>query len=116
MITLFVHHEPFTLTLPLQQLRHENLISLLDVFHRKKRLYLVFEFMDRTVLDDMEKHPEGLKSSYVRQVIWQVLKGVEFIHNHEVGVARWMGGCGRIQCPHGWPWIAIHDSHCADQH
>ena len=43
--------------------------------------------MDRTVLDDMEKYPEGLKSIYVRQVIWQVLKGVEFIHNHEVGVA-----------------------------
>lgn len=87
------HHKPFTLPphlfLCLQQLRHENLISLLDVYHRKKRLYLVFEFMDRTVLDDMEKHPEGLKSNYVRQVIWQVLKGVEFIHNHEVGV--WVG-------------------------
>ena len=98
------HHKPFALPprlfLCLQQLRHENLISLLDVYHRKKRLYLVFEFMDRTVLDDMEKHPEGLKSNYVRQVIWQVLKGVEFIHNHEVRVAGW---AWQIQCPLAGP-------------
>jgi cyclin-dependent kinase-like len=68
----------------LKQLRHENLISLLDVFHRKKRLFLVFEFMDRTVLDDMERKPEGLNPGYVREIVWQVLKGVEFIHDHQI--------------------------------
>ena len=45
----------------LKLLRHENLVNLLEVFRRKKRVYLVFEFVDKTVLDDLEQQPEGLK-------------------------------------------------------
>ena len=35
-------------------LRHDNLVNLLEVFRRKKRLYLVFEYVDHTLLDDLE--------------------------------------------------------------
>jgi serine/threonine protein kinase len=37
-----------------QMLRHDNLVNLLEVFRRKKRLYLVFEYVDHTLLDDLE--------------------------------------------------------------
>ena len=68
----------------LKQLRHENLINLIEVFRKKKRLYLVFEFVDHTVLDDLEKFPTGADESYVKRVMWQVLKGVEFCHSHNI--------------------------------
>ena len=32
----------------LKQLRHENIVSLIEVFRRKGKLYLVFEFMEST--------------------------------------------------------------------
>merc|ERR1711988_2034674 len=32
----------------LKKLKHDNLVALLEVFRRKKRLYLVFEFVDST--------------------------------------------------------------------
>ncbi|KAK2148987.1 hypothetical protein LSH36_472g00013 [Paralvinella palmiformis] len=67
-----------------QQLRHENLVNLIEVFRRKKRLYLVFEFVDHTVLDDLEKYPQGLDEGMVRRVLWQVLKGIEFCHLHNI--------------------------------
>jgi len=67
-----------------QQLRHENLVNLIEVFRRKKRLYLVFEFVDHTVLDDLEKCPNGLDENTVRRVLWQVLRGIEFCHLHNV--------------------------------
>ena len=70
-----------------QQLRHENLVNLIEVFRRKKRLYLVFEFVDHTVLDDLEKYPQGLDEGMVRRVLWQVLKGIEFCHLHNVSRA-----------------------------
>ena len=73
--------------LPLQQLRHENLVNLIEVFRRKKRLYLVFEFVDHTVLDDLERCPNGLDHKEVRKVLWQVLKGIEFCHLHNVSVS-----------------------------
>lgn len=67
----------------LKQLRHENLVNLLEVFRRKKRLYLVFEFVDHTVLDELEKCPNGLDETTCRKILWQVLKGIEFCHlNH----------------------------------
>ena len=46
----------------------------------------MFEFMDRTVLDDLNHHPQGMQESYVRKVIWQVIKGIEFIHKNDVSL------------------------------
>ena len=34
----------------LQSIRHDNVICLLDVFHVRRRLYLVFEYIEGTVL------------------------------------------------------------------
>ena len=69
-----------------QQLRHDNLVNLLEVFRRKKRLFLVFEFVDHTVLDELERYPNGLDENTVRKVLWQVLKAIEFCHNHHVSI------------------------------
>ena len=59
-------------------------MNLIEVFRRKKRLYLVFEFVDHTVLDDLERCPNGLDEETVRKVLYQVLKGIEFCHHHNV--------------------------------
>lgn len=42
-----------------QQLKHPNLVNLMEVFKRNRKLHLVFEHCDRTVLDDLEKYPNG---------------------------------------------------------
>ncbi|ESO84233.1 hypothetical protein LOTGIDRAFT_108359 [Lottia gigantea] len=68
----------------LKQLRHDHLVNLLEVFRRKKRLYLVFEFVDHTVLDELEKCPNGLDENTVRKILFQVLKGIEFCHLHSI--------------------------------
>lgn len=43
----------------LKQLKHGNLVNLQEVFRRKRKLHLVFEFIDRTLLDEMDAHPTG---------------------------------------------------------
>eukprot|EP00729_Bicosta_minor_P007650 gene7650-33895_t len=43
----------------LKQLRHDNLVNLIEVFRRKRRLYLVFEYVDHTLLHDLESNPNG---------------------------------------------------------
>lgn len=42
-----------------QQLKHPNLVNLIEVFRRKKRLHLVFEYVDHTVLNELDRHPRG---------------------------------------------------------
>ena len=44
----------------------------------------MFEFVDRTALDDLEKFPNGAEEVHVKKIIWQVLKGVEFCHVQNV--------------------------------
>ncbi|XP_072112622.1 cyclin-dependent kinase-like 2 isoform X2 [Mobula birostris] len=68
----------------LKRLRHENLVSLLEVFKKKGRWFLVFEYMDRTLLDDLEQFPKGLDYSRVRSYLFQILRGLAFCHSHNI--------------------------------
>ncbi|CAL1530449.1 unnamed protein product [Lymnaea stagnalis] len=68
----------------LKQLQHDNLVNLIETFRRRKRLYLVFEFVDHTILDELEKCPNGLDENSCRKILWQVLKGTEFCHSHNI--------------------------------
>ncbi|KAL5260001.1 hypothetical protein ACHWQZ_G010201 [Mnemiopsis leidyi] len=68
----------------LKALRHENLVNLIEYFRRKKKLYLVFEFVDHTVLDDLERYPNGLEEQLVRKITYQVLRAIEFCHHHNI--------------------------------
>ncbi|XP_073951876.1 cyclin-dependent kinase-like 1 [Choristoneura fumiferana] len=44
----------------LKNLKHPNLVNLIEVFRRKRKLHLVFEYCDHTVLHELEKHPAFL--------------------------------------------------------
>ena len=68
----------------LKQLRHDNIVSLIEVFRRKKRLYLVFEYVESTLLEELERRPEGLEPLSVKKVMWQLVRGLEYLHSHQV--------------------------------
>ncbi|KAF3825101.1 hypothetical protein GH733_005735 [Mirounga leonina] len=67
-----------------QQLRHENLVNLLEVCKKKKRWYLVFEFVDHTILDDLELFPNGLDYQLVQKYLFQIINGIGFCHSHNI--------------------------------
>ncbi|XP_047272343.1 cyclin-dependent kinase-like 2 isoform X8 [Homo sapiens] len=68
----------------LKQLRHENLVNLLEVCKKKKRWYLVFEFVDHTILDDLELFPNGLDYQVVQKYLFQIINGIGFCHSHNI--------------------------------
>ena len=49
-------------------------------------MYLVFEYMDHTVLDELEDFPKGIKQETARSHTYQVLKGIEFCHQNNVSM------------------------------
>ncbi len=75
----------------LKQLRHENIVSLLEVFRKGGKLYLVFEYVERTILEELEKHAQGLQPLDVKKIFFQLLKALQFIHSHNV-IHRSVGG------------------------
>lgn len=68
----------------LQKLRHENLVNMLEVFRRKKRFFLVFEYLEHTVLEELESRAGGLGFITARKYCYQVLRALDFIHSHDV--------------------------------
>ncbi|KAJ2993686.1 Cyclin-dependent kinase-like 3 [Globomyces sp. JEL0801] len=72
----------------LKQLKNENIVNLIEVFRRKGKLYLVFEHVDHTILEDLDHHPTGLsdtpENDMVRKCMWQLLKAMDFLHCHNV--------------------------------
>ncbi|KAJ3319568.1 Cyclin-dependent kinase-like 3 [Boothiomyces sp. JEL0866] len=72
----------------LKQLKNENIVNLIEVFRRKGKLYLVFEHVDHTILEDLDHHPNGLsddrETDMVRKCMWQLLKAMDFLHSHNV--------------------------------
>lgn len=65
----------------LQQLKHANLVNLIEVFRRKRKLHLVFEYCDHTVLNELDRHPRG----------WVWIRST--------GQAYLWGGC--------WVWVRV---------
>ncbi|XP_055751160.1 cyclin-dependent kinase-like 1 isoform X2 [Salvelinus fontinalis] len=66
----------------LKQLKHVNLVNLLEVFRRKRRLHLVFEFCEQTVLNELDRHPRGVPEVQLKSILWQTLQAVNFCHKH----------------------------------
>ncbi len=68
----------------LKRLRFTNVVCLLEAFRRGGRYYLVFEFLEKTVLELIEENQNGMTQESVTFCIWQLLKGLEFLHSQTV--------------------------------
>nr|XP_028572779.1 cyclin-dependent kinase 3 isoform X2 [Podarcis muralis] len=69
----------------LKELKHPNIVRLLDVVHSQKKLYLVFEYLNQDLKKYMDSSRTGeLPLSLVKSYLYQLLQGVSFCHSHRV--------------------------------
>ena len=68
----------------LRNLRQSNIVYLKEAFRRKSKLFLVFEYMEKNLLEVLEDNPRGLSPEEVRSYIFQLVRAVHFCHDHNV--------------------------------
>lgn len=69
----------------LKELDHPNIVKLLDVVHSEKKLYLVFEYLNKDLKKFMDESPTtGLPLPLVKSYLWQLLQGIAHCHAHRV--------------------------------
>lgn len=68
----------------LKLLKHPNIVTLLEGFKRKNKLYLVFEFVDMNLLQLLEQQSNGLEESLIQNYIYQLVQAISFCHSHNV--------------------------------
>ena len=59
-------------------------MNLQDAFVYKKKRYLVFEYVNHTLLDELQRSARGLAEDVIRKYLWQILIAVEFCHANDV--------------------------------
>lgn len=64
----------------LQELSHENVIALLDVFGHKSNVSLVFEFVNTDLEVIIKDQKIVLTPANIKSYMIQTLKGLEYLH------------------------------------
>lgn len=64
----------------LQELHHENIINLLDVFGYKSEVSLVFEFMETDLEIVIRDTSIAITPAHIKSYILMTLEGLEYLH------------------------------------
>ena len=64
----------------LQMLKHDNVVDFQEAFIYKKNLFLVFEYVEKNLLEVLEKSPNGLNPKLIRSFVFQMCKAVHYLH------------------------------------
>ena len=54
----------------LSVLKDKSVVRMIEAFKKKGKLYLIFEFMDRNLLEVLEEKPDGLDRESVKFFIY----------------------------------------------
>ena len=68
----------------LRMFRQENIVQLKEAFKRKGILYLVFEYVEKSMLEILEDKQNGIEPEAVKRYIYQLLKAIDYCHKHNV--------------------------------
>ncbi|KAJ1531677.1 hypothetical protein ONE63_000346 [Megalurothrips usitatus] len=66
----------------LQKLAHANVVKLKEVIRENDTLYFVFEYMKENLYQLMKDRQKPFPESDVRNILYQVLQGLAFMHRH----------------------------------
>ncbi|ORZ13664.1 serine/threonine-protein kinase pef1 [Absidia repens] len=72
----------------MKELKHPNIVRLMDVIHTENKLILVFEFMDQDLKKFMDTNARAthgaLDLTAIRQFMFQLLRGIAYCHENRV--------------------------------
>ncbi|KAM9365194.1 serine/threonine-protein kinase ICK-like isoform 1-T2 [Pholidichthys leucotaenia] len=66
----------------LKKLNHANVIKLKEVIRENNHLYFIFEYMKENLYQLMKDRTRLFPESTVRNIMFQILQGLTFIHKH----------------------------------
>jgi serine/threonine protein kinase len=68
----------------LKQMRHPNIVNLVDLIHGDKKLYLVFEFMDHDLKKFLEINGGPLPPQLVKSYLFQIISAIKYCHSKRI--------------------------------
>jgi len=78
----------------LQETNNDNIVKLYDVFYVQKTIFLVMEYTPFSLYSSIVNNESiPLKDEHIKNLIWQVLNGINYLHNthyimHRVSIMK----------------------------
>ena len=68
----------------LKKIHHENIVEFKEVFIYKKSVYLVFEYVEKNLLELLQETPNGISPSKIKYLIYQLIKAIKYLHSKNI--------------------------------
>ncbi|XP_052396350.1 cyclin-dependent kinase-like 5 isoform X2 [Carassius gibelio] len=68
----------------LRSLKQENIVELKEAFRQRGKLFLVFEYVEKNMLELLEDMPNGAPPEQVRIYIYQLIKAIHWCHKNNI--------------------------------
>ena len=68
----------------LQILKNEYIVEYKGAFKRKENLYLVFEYVEKNLLELLQEHSKGLDPNLIKKIIYQLCKSINYLHSQNI--------------------------------
>ena len=68
----------------LKKVSNKNIVEFKEAYLHKKNLFLVFEFVDRNLLEVLEQYPNGLDPELIKYFVFQMIKACQYLHNKNI--------------------------------
>ena len=68
----------------LKQLKHPNIVRLVDLIHGEKKLYLVFEFMEHDLKKFLDLNNGPLSPPLVKSYLYQICAAIKYCHSKRI--------------------------------
>lgn len=68
----------------LKSLNHPNIVNLLEVIQKKNQIFLIFEFVDTTIIELINHQPQGMNPCNIKKILYQALNALTYMHNNKI--------------------------------
>ena len=68
----------------LETFSHANIVPLRQVLRENNKLHLIFDYIDRTLLEELQQTPDGLSQDQIKCYTYQMLLATDYLHKNKI--------------------------------
>ncbi len=68
----------------LKILKHENIVEFKEAFKRKGSLFLVFEYVEKNLLEVLQEHSKGIDPNIIKKLVFQMCKAIKYLNDMNI--------------------------------
>jgi cyclin-dependent kinase-like len=68
----------------LKMLKSDYVVGIKEAFKKKGKIYLIFEYFERNLLNLIEKYEQGLDPKLINTLIYKIVKCLQYLHSKNI--------------------------------